>query len=82
MLFCLINLYYFFLTLLKLYKCILDAPAGTELTNTTYFALQTRTKTQANRFLVEIPFGHIHKQTIDAIRIDRQERDIDKMLRI
>lgn len=51
----------------KLYKCILDAPIGTELTNTTYFALQTRTKTQANRFLVEIPFGHTFKQTIDAI---------------
>ena len=51
----------------KLYKCILTAPAGTALTNTTYFALQTRTKTQANRFLVEIPFGHIQKQTIDAI---------------
>ncbi len=51
----------------KLYKCILNAPAGTELTNTTYFALQTRTKTQANRFLVEIPFGHTFKQTIDAI---------------
>lgn len=51
----------------KLYKCILTAPAGTALTNTTYFALQTRTKTEANRFLVEIPFGHIWKQTIDAI---------------
>ncbi|MDD2192397.1 MAG: hypothetical protein PHO12_07630, partial [Bacteroidales bacterium] len=51
----------------KLYKCILNAPAGTELTNTTYFALQTRTKTEANRFLVEIPFGHIWKHTIDAI---------------
>lgn len=51
----------------KLYKCILTAPAGTALTNTTYFALQTRTKTQANRFLVEIPFGHTFKQTIDAI---------------
>ena len=36
-------------------------------TDTAYFTLQTRTKTQANRFLVEIPFGHIHKQTIDAI---------------
>ena len=51
----------------KLYKCILNAPAGTELINTTYFALQTRTKMQANRFLVEIPFGHTYKQTIDAI---------------
>jgi len=51
----------------KLYKCILNAPAGTELTDTAYFTLQTRTKTEANRFLVEIPFGHIWKQTIDAI---------------
>ena len=51
----------------KLYKCILNAPAGTALTNTTYFALQTRTKVQANRFLVEIPFGHTFKQTIDCI---------------
>ncbi len=51
----------------KLYKCIVTAPAGTALTNTTYFALQTRTKTQANRFLVEIAFGHTFKQTIDAI---------------
>ena len=51
----------------KLYKCIQQTTAGIPLTNTTYFELQTRTKTQANRFLVEIPFGHIWKQTIDAI---------------
>lgn len=51
----------------KLYKCIQQTTAGIPLTDTAYFTLQTRTKTQANRFLVEIPFGHIHKQTIDAI---------------
>lgn len=51
----------------KLYKCIQQTTAGIPLTDTAYFALQTRTKTEANRFLVEIPFGHIWKQTIDAI---------------
>ena len=52
----------------KLYKCILNAPAGTALTNTTYFTLQTRTVVQTNRFIgIEQPFGHTFKQTIDAI---------------
>lgn len=51
----------------KLYKCILTAPAGTALTNTAYFAEQVRTKVQVNRFLVEIPFGHTSKHTIDSI---------------
>ena len=52
----------------KLYKCIVTAPEGKALTNTTYFALQTRTVIQTNRFIgIEQPFGHIWKQTIDAI---------------
>lgn len=51
----------------KLYKCILTAPAGTVLTNTTYFTEQVRTKVEVNRFLVEIPFGHTSKHTIDSI---------------
>ena len=51
----------------KLYKCIQQTTPGILLTNTTYFTLQTRSKTEANRFLVEIPFGHTFKQTIDAI---------------
>ena len=42
----------------KLYKCILTAPAGTLLTNTTYFTLQSRTVVQVNRYRgIEIPFG-------------------------
>ena len=51
----------------KLYKCILTAPAGTALTNTTYFTEQIRTKVQVNRFLVEMPFGHTYKHMIDSI---------------
>ena len=51
----------------KLYKCIQQTTAGTPLTNTAYFTQQTRTVIQVNRYLVEIPFGHIHKHTIDAI---------------
>ena len=52
----------------KLYKCIVTAPAGTALTNTTYFALQTRTVVQTNRFIgIEQPFGHTFKHTIDSI---------------
>ncbi len=46
----------------SLYKCILDAPAGTLLTNTTYYTLQTRTITYPNRYRgIELPFGHIWK---------------------
>ena len=45
-----------------LYKCILDAPAGTALTNTTYYTAQTRTVTYPNRYRgIELPFGHIWK---------------------
>lgn len=45
-----------------LYKCILNAPAGTELTNTTYYTAQTRTVTYPNRYRgIELPFGHIWK---------------------
>ena len=45
-----------------LYKCILNAPAGTALTNTTYYTAQTRTVTYANRYRgIELPFGHIWK---------------------
>lgn len=45
-----------------LYKCILNAPAGTALTNTTYYTAQTRTVTYPNRYRgIELPFGHIWK---------------------
>ena len=45
-----------------LYKCILNAPAGTALTNTTYYTAQTRTVTYPNRYRgIESPFGHIWK---------------------
>lgn len=51
----------------KLYKCIQQTTAGIPLTNTAYFTEQIRTKVQVNRFLVEIPFGHTFKHTIDSI---------------
>lgn len=52
----------------KLYKCIQQTTAGIPLlTNTAYFTEQVRTKVQVNRFLVEIPFGHTFKHTIDSI---------------
>lgn len=45
-----------------LYKCILEAPAGTDLSNTTYFTQITRTVVRVNRYRgVELPFGHIGK---------------------
>jgi hypothetical protein len=45
-----------------LYKCILNAPAGTALTNATYYTAQTRTVTYPNRYRgIELPFGHIWK---------------------
>lgn len=51
----------------KLYKCIQQTTAGIPLTNTAYFTEQIRTKVQVNRFLVEMPFGHTFKHTIDSI---------------
>lgn len=55
-----------------LYKCILNAPAGTALTNTTYYTAQTRTVTYPNRYRgIELPFGHIWKW-IEGINIKIQ----------
>ena len=52
-----------------LYNCILDAPAGTELTNTTYFSTVTRTIVQVPRYRgIENPFGHIWKW-LDGVNI-------------
>jgi len=45
-----------------LYKCILNAPAGTLLTNTTYYTAQTRTVINVPSYRgIENPFGHIWK---------------------
>ena len=56
----------------SLYKCILDAPAGTLLTNTTYYTLQTRTVTYPNRYRgIELPFGHTWKW-IEGVNIKIQ----------
>lgn len=53
-----------------LYKCIADADAGTELTNTTYFDEITRTVVFANRYRgIENIFGHMWKWT-DGINIE------------
>ena len=53
----------------KLYKCILQPPIGTLLTNTTYFIQQTRTITQVNRYRgIELPFGHLWEH-IDGLLI-------------
>lgn len=53
----------------NLYECITDAPAGTELTNTTYFSPVTRTTVSVPRYRgIENPFGHIWKW-IDGINI-------------
>lgn len=53
----------------KLYKCILQPPIGTLLTNTTYFTQQTRSITQVNRYRgIELPFGHL-KEHIDGLLI-------------
>ncbi len=53
----------------KLYKCILQPPIGTLLTNITYFAQQTRTITQVNRYRgIELPFGHLWEH-IDGLLI-------------
>lgn len=44
----------------SLYKCILSAPAGTLLTNTTYFTAQTRTVTYPFSYRgIENAWGHI-----------------------
>lgn len=52
-----------------LYSCILDAAAGTELTNTTYFSKVNRTTVSVPRYRgIENPFSHIWKW-VDGINI-------------
>ena len=52
----------------SLYKCI-QANTGQAVTNTSYYAAQTRTVTNVNRYRgIENPFGHIWKWT-DGINI-------------
>lgn len=46
----------------KIYKCIQDAPAGTAITNTSYFTASTRLVTKVNKYRgIEMPFGHTFK---------------------
>ena len=52
-----------------LYRCKLNASAGTAITNTTYFDVITRTTTSVNSYRgIELPYGHIWKR-IEGVNI-------------
>ena len=60
-----------------LYECLADAPAGTALTDTAYFAKRTLTVTKVCRYRgVENPFGHLWQWTDGInVRISPTEED-------